>query len=119
MIQQISATDRAMLAKLLGLVGSDHDGEALSAARKAHDLLRAKGATWSDLLGLDTIPAEPHHVGVARELLSRGKGICTDWEMRFLRGVLGFKTLSTHQRQTLDGIREKVDAAVDFSPHTE
>lgn len=118
-MNQLSPSDRSTLAKLLGLIGSDHDGEALSAARKAHALIRAKGATWGDALGLDDMPAEPDHVALARELLGKGKAICTAWEMRFLRGVLAFKTLSTHQRQTLDGIREKVETAVDFGPYTE
>lgn len=118
-MNQLSPSDRSMLAKLLGLVGSNHDGEALSAARKAHALLKAKGATWGDALGLDGLPPEPDHVALARELLGTGKAICTAWEKQFLRGVLSFKTLSTHQRQTLDGIRDKVEAAVDFRQHTE
>lgn len=107
----LSANDRSTIAKLLGLIGSDHDGEALSAARKAHELLRAKGGTWLDLLGIEALTPEPDHVALARELLGKGKAICTAWEMRFLRGILAFKTLSTHQRQTLDGIRDKVEAA--------
>lgn len=110
-MNQLSATDRSTIAKLLGLIGSAHDAEALSAARKAHELLRAKGGTWPDLLGLEALPPEPDHVALARELLGKGRGICTGWEMGFLRGILAFKTLSTQQRQTLDGIREKVNAA--------
>lgn len=112
-MNQLTSSDRSMLAKLLGLVGSAHDGEALAAARKAHALVAARGITWPDLLGLDDRPPEPDHVALARDLLGRGKGICTDWEMKFLRGVLGFKTLSTHQRQTLDGIHDKVNAAIE------
>lgn len=118
-MNQLTASDRSMLAKLLGMVGSDHDGEALAAARKAAALVAARGITWPDLLGLDAMPPEPDHVALARDLLGRGKAICTEWEMRFLRGVLGFKSLSTHQRQTLDGIHDKVNAAVDISQHTE
>ena len=110
-MNQLSASDRSTLAKLLGLIGSDQDGEALSAVRKAHAILRAKGATWGEALGLDDMPAEADHIGLARELLGRGKAICTPWEMRFLRGVLAFKTLSAQQRQTLDGIAAKVEAA--------
>jgi len=117
-MNQLTANDRSMLAKLLGMTGSAHDGEALTAARKAHDLLRAKGATWGEALGLEALPPEPDHVALARELLGTGKGICTAWEVRFLRGILGFKTISVQQRQTLDGIREKV-AAVDIGQPTE
>ena len=38
------AADR--LAKLLGMIGSQHDGEALAAARKAHQCLHQLGLTW-------------------------------------------------------------------------
>lgn len=110
----LSSADRSMLAKVLGMLGSTHDGEVVNAARKAHQLLQERGTTWPDLLLNAPSPLpipESDHVVLARDLLGRGKGICTDWEMRFLRGVLAFKTLSAHQQQTLDGIREKVDAA--------
>lgn len=110
-MNQLTATDRSTIAKLLGLIGSNHDAEALSAARKAHELLRAKGGTWIEALGLETLPPEPGHIVLARDLLGKGRGICTAWEMRFLRGVLGFKSISDHQRQTLDGIHEKVFVA--------
>lgn len=119
----MTSSDRATIAKLLGLIGSAHDAEALAAARKAHELVRARGITWPDVLGLDAAaqPA-PDHVAVARDLLGKGRGIITKWEAQFLRGVLAFKTLSDQQRHTLDGIREKVFAAtsdVAFDQHTE
>lgn len=38
------------LAKLLGMVGSDHGGEALNAARLANRLVRDAGITWPVLL---------------------------------------------------------------------
>lgn len=107
----ITATDRSTIAKLLGLVGSHHDAEALAAARKAHALITARNSTWPEVLGLDAMPPEPDHAALARALLGRGKGICTRWEMDFLRGILAFKSLSDQQRRTLDGIRDKVDAA--------
>lgn len=110
-MNQLSTSERSTIAKLLGLIGSDHDAEALSAARKAHELVKSRGITWPDLLGLDELPPEPDHVTEARRLLGRGKAICTPWEMRFLRGILAFTTLSDQQRRTLDGIAAKVSAA--------
>ena len=107
----MNGTDLTLLSKLLGMVGSAHDGEALAAARKADALVKGRGRTWPEVLGLGEAPPEPDHIATARDLLGRGKGICTAWEIRFLRGVLGFKTLSAHQRQTLDGITAKVEAA--------
>jgi hypothetical protein len=121
-MNQLTASDRSTIAKLLGLVGSTHDAEALAAARKAHELVKARGITWPDLLGLDAMPPASDHVILARDLLGKGRGIITRWEAQFLRGVLAFKALSDHQRQTLDGIREKVLAAtsdMEFPQHTE
>ena len=37
-------------AKLAGMIGSDHDGEALNAARAATRLLRDNGMTWGQAL---------------------------------------------------------------------
>ena len=118
-MNQLTASERSMLAKLLGMTGSAHDGEVIAAARKAAALVKAKGATWPAILGLDDLPPEPDHVALARELLGKGRGICTRREMDFLRGILAFKALSSHQRQTLDGIREKVAAAMEFDQDTE
>ena len=39
----MNVTDLSLLSKLLGMVGSDHDGEALAAARKADALVRVRG----------------------------------------------------------------------------
>lgn len=43
--------DRVRLAKVLAMTTSNHDGEALSAVRKANDILKSENLTWSDLLG--------------------------------------------------------------------
>lgn len=42
--------DRVRLAKLLGLLGSAHDGERDNAARFATDLVRESGETWETVL---------------------------------------------------------------------
>lgn len=42
--------DRNRLAKLLRMIGSAHDGEALNAARMAHTLVRTAGLTWDEIL---------------------------------------------------------------------
>jgi hypothetical protein len=41
---------QALLIKLLGLTGSSSDHEALSAIRKANELLKSSGWTWEDLI---------------------------------------------------------------------
>jgi hypothetical protein len=50
--------DKERLAKLLSMTGSDHDAEALAAARKANEFLRQHRKSWRDVLGLDAPPPE-------------------------------------------------------------
>jgi len=45
------ALNRQQLAKILELMGSVHDGEALAAARRAHMLVKNSGVSWDTLLG--------------------------------------------------------------------
>jgi hypothetical protein len=40
---------RERLVKLLGLLGSNHDGERATAGRMAHELVRRSGLTWYDI----------------------------------------------------------------------
>lgn len=44
------SVNRTQLAKILEMLGSSHDGEALAAARRAHALIKAEGETWQTLL---------------------------------------------------------------------
>jgi len=57
--------DRERLAAVLGMMGSDHDGEALTAARTACRLLKAAGLTWPQVIdgnGNSTIFAAVHRL---------------------------------------------------------
>jgi hypothetical protein len=47
-----SAIER--LLKMLGVLGSAHDGERATAGLKAHELIRRHGLTWSDIIVADT-----------------------------------------------------------------
>lgn len=42
--------DRERLAKILALTTSDHDGEALSAIRKANEIIKGEKLTWDEVL---------------------------------------------------------------------
>jgi hypothetical protein len=46
----MTAPDRQRLAKVLGMTGSAHDGEALAAIRKANELIVAAGMTWDEII---------------------------------------------------------------------
>lgn len=107
----LSPADRSTVAKLLGLIGSQHDAEALAAARKAHQLVTQHGATWQTVFGIEPPPAEADHAVLARDLMARGKPALTIWERNFLIGIMAFKTLKPKQVEILDAIISKVDAA--------
>jgi hypothetical protein len=49
--------DRERLIRLLRMTESDRDAEALIAIRKSNEMLRAHGASWSDIIDLPE-PAE-------------------------------------------------------------
>lgn len=51
--------DRDRLIKLLGLLGSDHEGERGNAARMASDLLRGAGLTWAEVIA--KVPIRVHN----------------------------------------------------------
>jgi hypothetical protein len=47
---QMPALDRDKLAKMLGMLGSRHDGEVAAAGRSAHILLKDARTTWTEVL---------------------------------------------------------------------
>ena len=75
--------DRERLIRLLRMTESDRDAEALIAIRKTNAMLKANGASWSDVIDLPT-PAEPHAAS-------------TDWSCASLAGY-----------ERSDGIRRSV-----------
>lgn len=48
--KQISLADLTQLRKLMGMTGSDADGEALNALRMANRLLKKSDLSWADIL---------------------------------------------------------------------
>jgi len=75
--------DRERLIRLLRMTESDRDAEALIAIRKTNAMLKANGASWSDMIDLPT-PAAP-------------RAASTDWS---------YASLAGYERS--DGIRRSV-----------
>jgi hypothetical protein len=89
--------DTSRLAKLLGMIGSTHDGEALNAARAANKLVRDCGLTWPDIIASPALPILPNS-----EL--------TAWEHDFLSSLRRQKYPPTPmQREVFDRIRMKAE----------
>ena len=50
--------DRQRLIKLLGLLGSAHNGEIAAAGRLADALIRDAGITWADVIAPETVQGD-------------------------------------------------------------
>jgi hypothetical protein len=121
----LATADR--LAKLLGMLGSNSDGERAAAGRLADQLLRARGLTWKQVISVmsssmsTTTPARsawtPNAASspTAKELiehaLAHGDGIHSAWECEFLRSIRDWpSSLTERQRRKLESIVAKVAA---------
>jgi hypothetical protein len=77
------------LAKILGLLGSAHDGEILAAGRRAHLLIANSGWTWAELLGA---PSAVEDCRESRRMVEACLAVPADlfenYETRFLTNIL-------------------------------
>lgn len=109
------------LVKILGLLGSDHDGEIAAAGRKAHALIKGAGLTWDDVIA----PAAPapqqqyRHPRRWRSPVSHSDAcalclqwpeVLTDWETDFLQSIASRHRISDKQSYYLNRIVAKVEA---------
>ena len=112
---------RDRLAKLLGLLGSDHDGEVAAAGRRAHKLLTEAKLTWHAVIAPPPVvvnapePAqrrwrEPRDTAATIAELLRWPEPQTAWELDFLRSVAGRHSLTEKQEAVLERIFKKVRA---------
>ena len=107
----LPATDRSKLAKLLGMLGSDHAGERDAAALAAHQLVTQAGLSWRQIVSPPAIEKPLPELGTWRatvaECLAR-PGSLRPWELGFLRDLPQFRRLSVKQRYVLKEIADRV-----------
>jgi hypothetical protein len=92
-----------MLAKLLGMLGSDHDGERAAAALKAHQLVKARGLTWKEIIQVE----RPTTDQLIHECLD-GEDHLSTWEAGFVRSIRGRQYLTEKQLGKLHELAEQV-----------
>jgi len=104
------------LVKVLGMLGSAHDGEVAAAGRTAHSMLKAKGLTWSDVI-VPAAPEPPHRRWHRPTSPSDTAALClqwpevlTDWETNFCRSIVGRRRISAKQTVVLERLARKVEA---------
>lgn len=101
--------DRARLTRLLGMLGSNFDGEVANAGRLADKLVRAAGLQWADVIA-PALPS-PDNDATADPLRGdwramtaacmRFPHLVDKWEWQFLGGLPRFPRLSAKQRAIL------------------
>jgi hypothetical protein len=111
----------AKLAKILGMLGSDYDGEIAAAGRRANAMVKRAGLTWDEVISSSApIPQQPHRPprrwrkpGTPSDtaaLCLQWSEVLTDWETDFCRSIVGRRQVSTKQAGVLARIVDKVEA---------
>ena len=104
----LSNADRNRLTRLLGMLGSDFDGEVANAGRLADRLVRERDLTWSEIL---CPPAVEWQHNTWRDIVQaclRHPDDLSSWELSFLRCLSRFPRLTLKQRACLDRIADRV-----------
>lgn len=119
--------DRTRLVRLLGMLGSAHDGERANAASLAHKMLQDRKLTWNDVIahgpnGAGVDPARPFYQPpppppkppprpsplrswrqVAEECAEHLEQL-NDWESEFVEGLGRWNALTPKQAAKLRDI---------------
>lgn len=107
----LPAEARTRLARLLGMLGSDHAGERDNAATAAHRLVQQHGLTWRQVVEPPPIEKRLPELGTWRATVAAclaRPGSLRTWEAGFLRDLAGFRRLSVKQRYILKEIADRV-----------
>jgi hypothetical protein len=90
----LDSRDAELLAKILGGLGSDHDGEVAAAGAMATRFIRERGLSWPDVLKprapKPRFPASATNWRwLAQEILvfHEEYGVLTDWESDFVSSL--------------------------------
>jgi hypothetical protein len=108
------------LTKILGMLGSAHDGEVAAAGRRAHSLLQQAGLTWPEVIA-PAAPAQQHYRPPRRwrspvshsdaaALCLLWPEVLTDWETDFLQAIASRHRISDKQSAVLNRITAKCEA---------
>jgi hypothetical protein len=118
----VTPLERDRLSKLLGMLGSHHDGEVACAGRMAHALIVAAGTTWPELLGVSDAPVptirewrEPRCKNDILDRCADFEHVLSPWERQFIVSIAARKQLSAKQAAVIDRILDKIRFAAKSS----
>ncbi|MGB6441611.1 MAG: hypothetical protein WBE89_20320 [Methyloceanibacter sp.] len=106
----LTKQDADRLAKLLGMLSSDHMGERAAAGAKADQMLRSRGLTWGDIIKARQAELDPATKEERIAFVLAHASCLTMWEEAFLYSINGRRTLSLRQLTVLDRLVEKCRA---------
>lgn len=112
--------DRRRLVKVLGMLGSRHDGEVLAAARLAQYMLGQAKMSWGDLLGVnpgeepEPLPQEDTVEKAAAAAARSTKYADPDYP-QMLKALLKSRALNATSRKRLEGIEEQLRRGFELS----
>jgi hypothetical protein len=109
------------LVKVLGMLGSVHDGEVAAAGRRADAMIKGAGLTWGDVIKpaapRPEQPQRPQRRWHRSTSPSDTAALCllwpevlTDWETNFCRSIVGRRRISAKQTVVLERLARKVEA---------
>lgn len=105
--------DRRRLVKVLGMLGSRHDGEVLAAARLAQYMLGQAKTTWAELLDVkpgeepEPLPQEDDVEKAAAAAARQTKYADPDYP-QMLKVLLKSRALNATSRKRLEGMEEQI-----------
>jgi hypothetical protein len=101
-MDRLAPTTLGRLVKLLGRLGSDHDGEIAVAGRMANALVRQHGLTWADIIAPPLAPLDWR--AKCRRCVDRADCL-NAWERQFIGSLLSWRgPLTERQLAKLDAI---------------
>ncbi|HEX9463304.1 MAG TPA: hypothetical protein VGB82_11965 [Alphaproteobacteria bacterium] len=110
--------DRRRLAKVLGMLGSRHDGEVLAAARLAQYMVGQAKTSWAEIL--DIKPGEepeplPQEDEVAAAAAARSHKYADPDYPDMLKTLLKNRALNAQSRQRLERIEQQLRRGFELS----
>jgi len=122
MLSPLTPAERTRLVGILGMLGSDHDGERSAAAALASRMVRERGLTWDSLIldggdrqGGSKPSGGPGTRSAWQDALAfcqRHQGSLSDWEVYFICGLRDRRTVPTPRQaaklhQIADALRAR------------
>lgn len=115
----LTHADRVKLVRMLGMLGSEFQGERAAAALKADKLVRSRGLTWEALLDAPasrpsrsyTQPPPPPRDDTDLAVCGRASHLLSEWELDFVTNCSRRACVSAKQAEVLARVADRLRRA--------